>query len=70
MGISIQLNGQEREISEDLTVTSLLSELGVHQDRVAVELNLDILDKGKFPEVKLKNGDKVEIIGFVGGGWS
>ena len=68
MGMAIQLNGRQREIGEGLTVTALLSELGVHKDRVAVELNLDILDKGSFPEVFLKDGDKVEIIGFVGGG--
>lgn len=66
--MKIVINGEEREVLEDLTVTALLDELGVHKERVAVELNLEIVAKAKFEETILKEGDRVEIVSFVGGG--
>lgn len=46
----------------------LLDLLGVQKERVAVELNLNIVPKGRFGETVLKNGDRIEIVSFVGGG--
>jgi len=66
----IQLNGEPYEGSEAMTVAELLERLGVQQPRVAVELNLDILPKDEYAATRLKAGDKVEVVHFVGGGKS
>lgn len=64
----VVVNGEEKEISEVLTVDGLLNKLGIGKERVAVELNLDIVPKNSFADVALKDGDRVEIVSFVGGG--
>ena len=51
-----------------LTVAGLLQELDIRSDRVAVELNLTILDRSEFDGRNLQEGDRVEIISFIGGG--
>ena len=66
--MKITLNGEPKELQDSLTVTSLLEELGIQKDRVAVELNFDIVPKGTFVDRVLKDGDRVEIVNFVGGG--
>jgi thiamine biosynthesis protein ThiS len=53
---------------EGATVGDLLRELEVRPDRVAVELNLEILDRQAFEHRALREGDRVEIISFIGGG--
>jgi len=50
------------------TVAGLLTELDIRPDRVAVELNLSILDRGEFDGRNLQEGDRIEIISFIGGG--
>ena len=62
------VNGENREFERDATVTSLLEKMGTPPDRVAVELNLRILDKLDYARTVLKDGDRLEIISFVGGG--
>lgn len=64
----INVNGEQREVQDGLTVTALLEELGIQKEKVAVELNLNIVAKGRFPDTLLKDGDRVEIVSFVGGG--
>lgn len=64
----VVVNGEEKEISEGLTVDGLLNKLGIGKERVAVELNLDIVPKSRFAETVLNDGDRVEIVSFVGGG--
>jgi len=66
--LRIILNGTPREVSEPTTVSSLLREMGVNPGLVAVEVNLQIIDRADFTTTSLKEGDKVEVIGFVGGG--
>ncbi len=66
--MKIVLNGAPREVAETATVSSLLEELGIKPERVAVEINLQIIDGGDFKTASFKEGDKVEVIGFVGGG--
>ena len=66
--MKVVVNGEEKDISEGLTVEGLLNKLGIGKERVAVELNLDIVPKGRFGDTILKNGDRVEIVSFVGGG--
>lgn len=64
----IYVNGEVREVSEGLTVIAVLAEIGIQKERVAVELNLEIVPKAKIAETELKDGDKLEIVSFVGGG--
>jgi sulfur carrier protein len=61
------INGTEKDIAAD-NVAALIDGLAAKGDRVAVELNGDIVPRAKWPESPLKDGDKLEIVHFVGGG--
>lgn len=62
------VNGEPYETLKTDTIQSLLDELGISSVRVAVEVNLNIIKKVDYSNYKLKDGDKIEIINFVGGG--
>ena len=64
----IQVNGEPRTVTAGATVAGLLKELDIRPDRVAVELNLTILDRSEFDGRSLQEGDRIEIISFIGGG--
>ncbi len=66
--IQIHVNGEARDWRSGATVADLLRELEVKAERVAVELNLEILDRAAFAQRPLRDGDRVEILGFIGGG--
>lgn len=66
--VQIQVNGEPRDIQAGATVADLLRELDIKSERVAVEINLEILDKGAFAQRSLREGDRIEIISFIGGG--
>ncbi len=66
----VTVNGVGREAPEGLSVASLLASLKVASDRVAVEVNLSVIDRKLYHQVCLKEGDQIEVIGFVGGGIS
>ncbi len=63
----VHVNG-EPQIIESMTILAYLETHGIDPHRVAVELNLDILPKGEYATTLLNEGDKVEIVHFVGGG--
>lgn len=67
-GIQIQVNGETRPWRAGATVADLLKALDIKAERVAVELNLEILDRTAFPHRRLQEGDRVEILSFIGGG--
>lgn len=67
-GVHIHVNGEQRRAAIGATVADLLRELDIRPDRVAVELNLEILDKREYEKRSLQEGDRVEIISFIGGG--
>ena len=64
----ITLNGEPFEIDEPLTVTDLLTRLAIDPRRVAVEHNLEILKRTLFADTTVHEGDRIEIVNFVGGG--
>ena len=68
MGMKIQVNGEDRDVPDGMTVAGLARHLDVRPDRVAVEVNLQILDRQEFDRRELREGDHVEIISFIGGG--
>ncbi len=63
----VTVNGEEQHM-EPKTVLGYIVEIGIDPRRVAVELNMDILDKGEYATTMLKEGDNLEIVHFVGGG--
>ncbi len=67
---SILVNGAAREVGEGATVLDLLTEMGRHPRTVAVERNGEILPRERYPATVLKDGDRLEIVGFVSGGWT
>ncbi|MCG3778237.1 MAG: hypothetical protein JW388_0950 [Nitrospira sp.] len=66
--IQIQVNGETRDCRADATVGDLLRDLAIKAERVAVELNLEILDRKDFNGRSLHAGDRLEILSFIGGG--
>jgi len=66
--IHIHVNGEARTWRSGATVAELLQDLDIRTERVAVELNLEILDRAVFDQRLLKDGDRVEILSFIGGG--
>ena len=64
----ITLNGERFELDEPLSVNALLAKLDLDPRRVAVEHNLAILKRHRFEDVVVNDGDRVEIVNFVGGG--
>lgn len=64
----IVLNGDSIEIPDGYSVEALLQQLGIGRERVAVELNADIVPKIDYEKQLLSDGDKIEIVHFVGGG--
>ena len=66
--MNLTINGEPREFSANLTVPALLAELGLKSDRVAVELNRDLLPRDRWDKTQLNDNDKLEIVHFVGGG--
>lgn len=66
--MQLQINGELRSFPEKLSLSELIAQLGMKQDRVAVELNLEIVPRGDWEATVLKDGDKLEIVHFVGGG--
>lgn len=65
--MNIKLNGKDH-LTKALTISQLLSELGIVSERVAVEVNRRIIKKADFDNYPVKEGDIVEIVNFVGGG--
>lgn len=66
--IEIIVNGDHYRIAENSNVSDLIDELKLIPQRLAIELNLSILPRAAWPETTLCEGDKLEIIHFVGGG--
>ena len=66
--IEIQLNGKPYSLSESVNIDSLLEELSIPKDKVAIELNRKVLHKENYTKTVLKNNDQVEIVTFIGGG--
>ena len=66
--MTIQVNGEPREIAAGARVAELLGELGVTQPHVAVELNLEVVPRAQHEQTMLRDGDRLEVVTLVGGG--
>jgi sulfur carrier protein len=68
MAISVTLNGSPREFPASLTFSQLVDELALAGRRIAVERNGEIVPRSAFPEARLADGDRIEVVVAVGGG--
>jgi sulfur carrier protein len=66
--MKLQINGEPRDFNSPLSLASLVEQLGMKQDRVAVELNRNIVPREQWGTTGLSEGDRLEIVHFVGGG--
>jgi thiamine biosynthesis protein ThiS len=66
--MTLTINGEARHFTSITTLSDLVSQLGMKPDRVAIELNRELIRRDRWPETQLSDGDKLEIVHFVGGG--
>jgi thiamine biosynthesis protein ThiS len=66
--LTITLNGERYELDAPISVAGLLARLEIDPRRVAIEHNLEIIKRHTFPDVVIGEGDRLEIVNFVGGG--
>jgi thiamine biosynthesis protein ThiS len=67
--MKVQINGEDRDFQGSLSLSALIEQLEMKADRVAVELNRDIVPRVKWAETQINDGDRLEIVQFVGGGF-
>ncbi len=66
--MQIQLNGEPLEVADRLTAADLLAQLRLQGQRLAMEVNEEIVPRSRYAELELKPGDRVEIVRAIGGG--
>jgi len=66
--ISITVNGDHKRVAAGLTLAQLATDLGLVPEKVAVERNLEVVPRSTLGEVRVEDGDDLEIVHFVGGG--
>lgn len=64
----VELNGEPKELDEGATLSTLIEQLALAPERVAVELNREVVRRADWPATRLHDGDRVEVVHFVGGG--
>ena len=66
--MKLTINGEPRDFDSPLSLAALVQEMGMKQDRVAIELNRNIAPREQWDQTQLADGDQLEIVHFVGGG--
>jgi len=66
--LRIEVNGEPREVADGATVAELLATLGLAAPKVAVERNLEIVPRSAWAATRLAEGDRLEVVHFIGGG--
>jgi len=64
----IQLNGDPFEINDGTNLNELLNKLKIQKNKIAIEVNGEIIERSKYLKLILNKDDKVEIVHFIGGG--
>ena len=64
----IEVNGERRDVPDAVTLDSLVTHLSLAPERLAIELNHRVVRRADWPATTLREGDRVEIVHFVGGG--
>ena len=68
MSLSIKLNGEARDLPRPMTVQELLVTFKLEAKKIAVERNLEIVPRSAYDTIMVEDGDRLEIVRFVGGG--
>lgn len=68
MTIAVAINGEMQEFEASLTVAELMQRLGLEPAKVAIERNLTIVPRSQHAHVLVDEGDRIEIVEFIGGG--
>lgn len=66
--MEVQINGETRQVPEGTDVAQLLQQEGLAGRRIAVEINREIVPRGRFAARRLRPGDRIEIVHAIGGG--
>jgi sulfur carrier protein len=66
--MQIYLNGEERELSDNATMSDLVQQLNLGEQRFAIEVNAELVPRSSFDQHKLQPNDRVEIVQAIGGG--
>jgi len=66
--MEVTVNGEKREITKEINLGELLENLSLPRERIAVELNQEVVRKKDWENIRVKDADKIEIVHFVGGG--
>jgi len=66
--VTVQVNGEARSAPAGCSIAGLLRSMGIDPAKVAVERNLEIIPRSTLGEVRVEEGDRFEIVRFVGGG--
>jgi sulfur carrier protein len=66
--MNITLNGEKKEVLDNIMVLGLLELLNIQHQRVAVELNREIVKKDRYATTTIKEGDSLEVVSFMAGG--
>ena len=66
--MQVEINGERRMVEEHMTLRELIEHLSLAPERLAIELNQRVVRRADWPHTPLKDGDRIEIVHFVGGG--
>ncbi len=66
--MKILVNGEERELEKPVTLLEFLLQLGIPKERVAIEVNKEVVRRKDWEITMINDGDRIEIVHFVGGG--
>lgn len=66
--MKVIVNGETRQLPDPCTVSTLLQALNLPEARIAVERNREVVPRSRYPDTELAEGDRVELVRFVGGG--
>ena len=66
--MKLRVNGEVREVVDNLSLNELVTQLDLTPERIAIELNQNVVRRTDWPSTALKENDRVEIVHFVGGG--
>ena len=66
--MQVEINGERRVVAEQITLHELIEHLKLAPERLAIELNHSVVRRADWPNTPLSEGDRIEIVHFVGGG--
>jgi thiamine biosynthesis protein ThiS len=66
--LRVTINGEAREVPDEITLDALIRHLALVPDRLAIERNREVVRRADWPQTGIEENDKIEIIHFVGGG--